>query len=120
MSTKSWSTTTKIVVSASLGLLAVLLLYAFRVMIQPTIIALLLTFVLYQPVSWVQQRTGWSRATSIVAVYLLVISILTVMVAIFVPRVVSSFESLVILLETLVNDLQSAAPGPLLPIFGTS
>ena len=58
MSTKSWSTTTKIVVSASLGLLAVLLLYAFRVMIQPTIIALLLTFVLYQPVSWVQQRTG--------------------------------------------------------------
>ena len=120
MSTKSWSTTTKIVVSASLGLLAVLLLYAFRVMIQPTIIALLLTFVLYQPVSWVQQRTGWSRATSIVAVYLLVISILIVMVAIFVPRVVSSFESLVILLETLVNDLQSAAPVPLLPIFGTS
>ena len=118
MSTKSWNTTTKIVVSASLGLLAVLLLYAFRVMIQPTIIALLLTFVLYQPVSWVQQRTGWSRATSIIAVYLLVILILIVMVAIFVPRVVSSFESLVVLLDTLVTDLQSADPGPLLPVFG--
>ena len=105
-------------VSATLGLLAVLLLYAFRVMIQPTIIALLLTFVLYQPVSWVQQRTGWSRATSIIAVYLLVILILIMMIAIFVPRVVSSFESLAVLLETLVTDLQEAAPETLLPIFG--
>ena len=105
-------------VSATLGLLAVLLLYAFRVMIQPTIIALLLTFVLYQPVSWVQQRTGWSRATSIIAVFLLVILILIMMIAIFVPRVVSSFESLAVLLETLVTDLQEAAPETLLPIFG--
>ena len=118
MSTNRWSTTTKIVVAAILGLAAVLLLYAFRVMIQPTIIALLLTFVLYQPVSWVQQRTGWSRATSIVAVYLLVILALIITPVIFVPRVVSSFESLLVLLETLVTDLQTAAPGPLLPIFG--
>ena len=73
MSSNRWSTTTKIVVASILGLAAVLLLYAFRVMIQPTIIALLLTFVLYQPVSWVQQRTGWSRAMSIAAIYLLLI-----------------------------------------------
>ena len=120
MNTKKWSTPTKIVVSSLLGLLAVLLLYAFRVMIQPTIIALLLTFVLYQPVSWVQQRTGWSRATSIVAVYLLVILILIIGPIIFVPRVVSSVESLLVLLETMVTDLQSAATGPFLPIFGFS
>ncbi len=118
MSTKRWSTTTKIVVSASLGLLAVLLLYAFRVMIQPTIIALLLTFVLYQPVSWVQQRTGWSRATSIVAVYLLVILLLIIAPIIFVPRVVSSVESLLILLETMVADLEEAGTGTLPAIFG--
>ena len=101
-----------------LGLLAVLLLYAFRVMIQPTIIALLLTFVLYQPVSWVQQRTGWSRAASIVAVYLFVIFILIITPVIFVPRVASSFESLIVVLETLVTDLQTATPGPLLAIGG--
>lgn len=118
MSTKRWSTTTKIVVSALLGLLAAILLYAFRVMIQPTIIALLLTFVLYQPVSWVQQRTGWSRATSIVAVYLLVILILIIAPIIFVPRVVSSVESLLILLESIVADLQEAGTGTLPPIFG--
>ena len=105
-------------VAAILSLLAVLLLYAFRVMIQPTIIALLLTFVLYQPVSWVQQRTGWSRATSIVAVYLLVILILIIAPIIFVPRVVSSVESLVVLLESMVTDLQEAAPETLLPFFG--
>ena len=118
MSSARWSTTTKIVVAAMLGLLAVLLLYAFRVMIQPTIIALLLTFVLYQPVSWVQQRTGWSRAASIVAVYLFVIFILIITPVIFVPRVASSFESLIVVLETLVTDLQTATPGPLLAIGG--
>ena len=118
MSSSRWSTTTKIVVGSILGIAAVLLLYAFRVMIQPTIIALLLTFVLYQPVSWVQQRTGWSRAMSIAAIYLLLIVALIITPVIFVPRVVTSIEALLGLLETLVSDLQTAAPGPLLPIFG--
>ncbi len=118
MSANRWSTTTKIVVASVLGLAAVLLLYAFRVMIQPTIIALLLTFVLYQPVSWVQQRTGWSRAMSIAAIYLLVIVALIITPVIFVPRVANSIEALLGLLETLVSDLQTAAPGPLLPILG--
>ncbi len=118
MSSNRWSTTTKIVVAAILGLAAALLLYAFRVMIQPTIIALLLTFVLYQPVSWVQQRTGWSRAMSIVAVYLLVILALIIAPVIFVPRIVTSVEALLGLLQTLVTDMQTAAPGPLLPFFG--
>lgn len=118
MDSRNWSTTTKIVVGAVLGLLAALLLYAFRVMIQPTIIALLLTFVLYQPVSWVQQRTGWSRATAIVAVYLLLILILIITALIFVPRVVSSLEALLVLLETLVTDMQNVTPGPILAIFG--
>ena len=118
MSSNPWSTTTKIVVGSVLGLLAALLLYAFRVMIQPTIIAFLLTFVLYQPVSWVQQRTGWSRATSIVSVYLLLIVVLIATPVIFVPRVVSSFEDLLVLLETLVIDMQTAAPGPALTLFG--
>ncbi len=118
MSSKRWNPTTKIVVMSVLGLLAALLLYAFRVMIQPTIIALLLTFVLYQPVSWVQQRTGWSRAASIVGVYLFVILLLISTPVLFVPRVVSSFESLSVMLNTLVADLQTATPGPLLDIGG--
>ena len=115
---KRWSTSTKIIVAAFLSLLAIALLYAFRVMIQPTIIALLLTFVLYQPVSWIQQRTGWSRATSIVAIYLFVILLLIIAPVIFVPRVVTSLESLVVVLETLVTDLQTAEPEPLLAIGG--
>lgn len=118
MSSKRWSTTTKIIVTAILVLLAVFLLYTFRVMIQPTIIAFLLTFVLYQPVSWVQQRTGWSRAASIVAVYLCVIFLLIIAPVIFVPRLVASFESLTAVLDNLVEDLQTATPGPLISIGG--
>ncbi|MBI1293559.1 AI-2E family transporter [bacterium] len=116
MTSKRWSTTTKIIVSSLLAVLAILLLITFRAMIQPTIIAFLLTFLLYQPVNWVQQRTAWSRGISIISVYLFLVLLLLVAPAIFIPRLVDSVESLVVVLDTLVVDLQTASGAPILSL----
>jgi predicted PurR-regulated permease PerM/phosphoglycolate phosphatase-like HAD superfamily hydrolase len=116
MTSKRWSSTTKIIVTAVLAVLAVVLLITFRAMIRPTIIAFLLTFILYQPVNWIQQRTAWSRGVSIVSVYLLLILLLMAAPVIFIPRLAESFESLVSVLDTLVIDLQTASPAPILTL----
>jgi predicted PurR-regulated permease PerM/phosphoglycolate phosphatase-like HAD superfamily hydrolase len=113
MTSKRWTTTTKIIVMAILAILAIILLITFRAMIRPTIIAFLLTFILYQPVNWVQRRTAWSRGVSIIAVYLILVALLLVAPVIFIPRLVESFDSLVAVLQTLVVDLQTATPAPI-------
>ncbi len=116
MTATRWNTTTKIIVVALLALLAVALLVTFRVMIRPTIIALLLTFVLQRPVNWIQRRSGWSRGLSIALIYLFLLALIALTPAIFIPRLVDSFRSLRVALDALVQDLQTAVPGPLLTL----
>jgi predicted PurR-regulated permease PerM/phosphoglycolate phosphatase-like HAD superfamily hydrolase len=114
MTPNRWNTTTKIIVASLLSVFAIALLVTFRVMIRPTIIAFLLTFVLNRPVNWIQRRTGWGRAASIVLIYLLLLALVALTPAIIVPRLLDSFFSLRAAMENLVSDLQSAAPAPLL------
>lgn len=113
MTSKRWSSTTKIVVASLLALLAVILLITFRSMIRPTIVAFLLTFILHQPVNWVQRRTGWSRGASVGGVYFGLIFLLILTPVAFLPRLIDSLQSLSTALGTLVEDLQSAALGPI-------
>ena len=61
MNSMRWTNTTKIIVSASLVAILIWLLVVFRSMIAPTVVALLLTFILGYPVTWIQRRTGWTR-----------------------------------------------------------
>jgi len=118
MTSKRWSSTTKIIVASLLALLGVILLITFRAMIRPTIVALLLTFILHQPVNWVQARTGWSRGASVGGVYLFLILLLIITPVAFLPRLVESLQSLSTALGTLVNDLQTAALGPIFQFGG--
>lgn len=118
MTSKRWSSTTKIIVTSALALLAVILLITFRAMIRPTIVALLLTFILHQPVNWVQARIGWSRGASVAAVYLFLILLLIITPVAFLPRLIDSLQSLSSALGTLVENLQSADLGPLIQFGG--
>lgn len=113
MTSKRWSSTTKIIVASLLAVLAVILLITFRTMIRPTIVAILLTFILHQPVNWVQRRTGWSRGASVGGVYFGLILLLILTPVAFLPRLIDSLQSLSTALGTLVEDLQSAALGPI-------
>ena len=118
MTSKRWSSTTKIIVASLLALLAVILLITFRQMIRPTIVALLLTFILHQPVNWVQGRTGWSRGAAVAGVYLFLILLLILTPAAFLPRLIESLQSLSAALGTLVESLQSATLGPIFQFGG--
>jgi predicted PurR-regulated permease PerM/beta-phosphoglucomutase-like phosphatase (HAD superfamily) len=103
MASPRWSNVTKIIVSSALALAAILLLVTLRQMIAPTIIAFLLTFVLSYPVNWVQQRTGWGRTTSVVAVYFVMLLSLALGVLLIVPR----FDAIMVSLERTIQDLSA-------------
>ncbi len=118
MASKRWSNTTKSVVIALLILSGLALLLVFRAMIEPTIIAFLLAFILHHPVNWIQHRTGWSRGASVVTIYGLLLLLLLVAPAIFIPGLADSFVSLLNALQTLIEQLQGASGGPVLHIGG--
>jgi len=113
MNSMRWTTTTKIIVSASLAAILIWLLVVFRSMIAPTVVALLLTFILGYPVTWIQRRTGWTRTTAVIATYLLVLALLALTPVLIIPRLSVMINSLNTALQELVVDLQTTSAGPL-------
>jgi len=101
MASPRWNNITKIIVASALALAAIALLVTVRQMIAPTIIAFLLTFVLGYPVNWVQQRTGWGRTTSVVAIYFILLLAVAMGVLLIVPR----FDSIIVALQRTMADL---------------
>ncbi|MEZ4661444.1 MAG: AI-2E family transporter [Caldilineaceae bacterium] len=114
MTSRRWKTVTKIIVSSTLVLLAIALLITFRVMIPPTIVAFLLSFILSYPVNWIQRRTGWGRATTVAVLYVVLITLLAITPALFISRLMEMVNSLQAALESLIADLQAQANLPLL------
>ena len=85
-------------------------------MIAPTIVAFLLTFVLSYPVNWLQQRTGWGRTFSVLAVYVVTVALLGLLLLLVTPRldtVVATFRQTA---EEIVARLQTTVGGPLLVV----
>ncbi|MCB0044096.1 MAG: AI-2E family transporter [Caldilineaceae bacterium] len=115
MSSRKWGTATKIVVASILALLTIILLITFRVMIAPTIVALLLAFILSYPVNWVIRRTGWQRGVTIGLFYLAFFAVAALALALFIPRfnVAESINSAV---NDLIAGLQAAGNSPILVI----
>ncbi len=116
MNSMRWTNTTKIIVSASLAAIFIWLLVVFRSMISPTIIALLLTFILGYPVTWIQRRTGWTRTTAVIATYLILLALLALTPALIIPRLSTMTDSLNTTLQELVIDLQTTSAGPLFSV----
>lgn len=116
MTSRRWTTTTKIIVASAIALIAIILLVTFRQMVAPTIVAFLLTFVLGYPVNWLQQRTGWARTTSVIAIYIVTVGLLVLLIAVVTPR----FDTLVATsrqtLEDILSQLQTSVGDPLLSI----
>lgn len=83
------------------------LLFIFRVMIAPTIVAFLLAFILSYPVSWIQGRTGWARGPIVGLIYIVLILLIAATPALFMSRLLALGESLQITLNQLVADLQN-------------
>jgi predicted PurR-regulated permease PerM/phosphoglycolate phosphatase-like HAD superfamily hydrolase len=116
MGSRRWSNVTKIIVTATLAILAIVLLVTFRVMIAPTVVALLLAFILSYPVNWIQRTTGWARSTAISAIYVGLFAITILTPVLVVPRAAELALSLRTTLEELIAELQNVTTGPLLVI----
>ncbi|GIV78539.1 MAG: hypothetical protein KatS3mg050_2933 [Litorilinea sp.] len=114
MSSRRWSTLTKIIVISTLAILAIVLLVTFREMIPPTVVAFLLAFILSYPVNWIQRTTGWARGTAVTVIYIILLALVALMPALLIPRSAELFLSLQAALEDLVTSLQTASAGPLL------
>jgi predicted PurR-regulated permease PerM/phosphoglycolate phosphatase-like HAD superfamily hydrolase len=111
MNSRRWSNVTKIIVVATLAILAIVLLVTFRAMISPTIVAFLLAFILGYPVNWIQRQTGWARTTAVAVLYLTLFAALLLAPALIVPRALGLLASLQETLEGLVDSLQTSSTG---------
>ncbi|MEX1019659.1 MAG: AI-2E family transporter [Litorilinea sp.] len=114
MSSRRWNNVTKIIVTASLTLLTIVVLVTFRQMIAPTVVAFLLAFVLGYPVDWIQRSTGWPRGAAIVVVFVMLIAAIATGPLILAPR---SDDLLAALTDTLDQLLESLPSGPI-PLLG--
>jgi predicted PurR-regulated permease PerM/phosphoglycolate phosphatase-like HAD superfamily hydrolase len=114
MGSRRWSNLTKIIVAATLAVLALLLLITFRVLITPTIVAFLLAIVLSYPVNWSQRSTGWARPVAGTHIYAVLLLGLILTPVLIVPRMSDLVYKLQSTLEGLVADLRSVSTGPIL------
>lgn len=114
MGSRRWSNLTKIIVSATLAVLALILLITFRILITPTIVAFLLSFILSYPVNWIQRSTGWTRGIAVALTYVVLLTVLVLMPVMILPRFADLSQSLQVTLEGLVDDLRNVSTGQLL------
>ena len=89
-----WSSQTKIVVSILVLTFLIFLIYRFREILPPTIIAIILAYVLSPLVTRIQNRWRLHRALAILASYLILILVVTVLLVLFIPLLVDQFDSL--------------------------
>ena len=122
MGSRRWGNVTKIVVIATLAIIAIVLLVTFREMIAPTIVAFLLAFLLSYPVNWIQRTTGWARGAAILIVYIVLIALAALLPILIVPRSAELVGTLQESIDVLIINLQGIARSPQLnlgPLQGT-
>ncbi len=89
-----WSSQTKLVVSIILFGLTVYLLYRFRVVLPPLILAVILAYVLSPLVQIVERRLGGKRTLATALVYLGLLAILVALLSIIIPPLVEQTTAL--------------------------
>jgi predicted PurR-regulated permease PerM len=101
---KKWSDSTKRLVMIGVIIALILTLYRFRAIIAPTVIAIILAYILNPLVKFIQTRTGLSRAWAVSILYLILIILLSLVPAIFVPILVQETREINV-------DIQEVAEG---------
>jgi predicted PurR-regulated permease PerM len=85
---KRWSSSTKRLVLTGVVIALILTLYRFRAIVAPTVIAIILAYIINPLVKFIQTRTGLARTWAVSILYLILIIILSLLSAIFVPILV--------------------------------
>jgi predicted PurR-regulated permease PerM len=101
---KKWSDSTKRLVLTGVVIALIITLYRFRAIIAPTVIAIILAYIFNPLVKFIQTRTRLSRAWAVSILYLVLIVLLSLVPAIFVPILVQEVMDINV-------DIQEVADG---------
>jgi HAD superfamily hydrolase (TIGR01509 family) len=100
-----WGRTTKQLVSATLLIVAGLLLYSFRTILPQLIVVFLLAYVFAPVVGWLSKRMHVARGVAVLLLYLVGLGVLAAASAIAVPPIVNETQDLIRNLDDIINSL---------------
>jgi len=119
MISTEWGRTTKRLVVVGLIIVLLLLLYVFRSLVPPILLAVVLAYVLKPMVDWAEKRLQMHRTLAAILVYVVVVTILSVVLVTVVPYAVDRVTRLNLDLQTLTDDLVGFLSQPVM-LFGYS
>ena len=101
-----WSMTTKLIVGAGMLAISLYLLFRFKAVIAPLVLAGILAFLLNPIASFLESRLRMSRALATVLVYIVLIGLLSILPIILVPELVDQITRLVSNLESIIQNIE--------------
>ncbi len=116
---RKWSDSTKRSVIIGIGIALALLIYRFRYIIPPFLIAVMLAYILNPLVKFLMVRAKLPRTVAVILIYLVLIAAIGVTSAIFVPNLVEQFRSINLDLEGIAASVSRFFEQPIL-IYGFS
>lgn len=105
MVSTEWSRTTKRLVIVGLVIILLLLLYIFRALVPPILLAFVLAYVLKPLADWVEKQLQVRRTLAVILVYIVVLAILSIVPVTVVPYVVERITRLNVDVQKLTDDL---------------
>ncbi len=121
MTASQWSEPAKWWVITIALIIAALVLYQVRGLLSPLIIAILLAYVLIPLVDFISDRIGGYRSLVVAFIYLLLLLLLSVSSALFIPELIRQFRLLVTDVETIAEGIgQFVADYRYVEVFNTS
>jgi predicted PurR-regulated permease PerM len=110
---KRWSDSTKRLVLAGVIIAFALTLYRFSAIIAPTLIAIILTYILNPVVKFIQTETRLSRGWAVSILYLILVVLLSLVLAIFVPILVQEVREINVDIQVVVDGISQFFARPI-------
>jgi HAD superfamily hydrolase (TIGR01509 family) len=103
--TPHWDRSTKQLVSATVLILAGLLLYSFRTILIPIVLVCLFSYIFAPVVGWVSRLLGVGRGWAVLVLYLVGLAAMVTLPAVTVPVIVDEVENLIKNLDAIAQRL---------------
>ena len=108
-----WSSTTKLMVVTGGAILVALMLYRFRQLLPPLVIAIMLAYVLNPLVGLVVERTRFPRTVAVALLYLILIVLFSLLPVLLAPSLISQLQAVDLNLRQIGEDFEHFLDQPL-------
>jgi predicted PurR-regulated permease PerM len=108
-----WSNTTKLVVVTGGAVLVALMLYRFRRLLPPLVIAIMLAYVLNPLVGLIVHRTRFPRTVAVALLYLTLMVLLALLLILLVPSLINQLREVDLNLRQIGEDFDHLLDQPL-------